>query len=52
MVPDRQKVRTDGRMDGRTDGRHQNCIPPTSSGDNKYYVTDHTKNLMRGKDYV
>ena len=27
MVPDRQKV--------RTDGRRQNYIPPTSSGDNK-----------------
>ena len=38
MVPDRQKVRTDGRMewtDGRTDGRSQNYIPPTSSGDKK-----------------
>ena len=38
MVPDRQKVRTDGRtdgMDGRTHGRRQNYIPPTSSGDNK-----------------
>ena len=37
MVPDRQKVRTDGRtdgMDGPTDGRRQNYIPPTSSGDN------------------
>ena len=34
MVPDRQKVRTDGR-NGRTDGRRQNYIPPTSSGDNK-----------------
>ena len=40
MVPDRQKVRTDGRTDGRTegrtewtDGRRQNYIPPTSSGD-------------------
>ena len=30
MVPDRQKVRTDGM-----DGRRQNYIPPTSSGDNK-----------------
>ena len=28
MVPDRQKV--------RTDGRRQNYIPPTSSGDKKY----------------
>ena len=38
MVPDRQKVRTDGRngrTDGRTHGRRQNYIPPTSSGDNK-----------------
>ena len=37
MVPDRQKVRTDGRTDGRngrTHGRRQNYIPPTSSGDN------------------
>ena len=34
MVPDRQKVRTDG-TDGQTDGRRQNYIPPTSSGDNK-----------------
>ena len=37
MVPDRQKVLTDGRKDGRngrTDGRSQNYIPPTSSGDN------------------
>ena len=34
MVPDRQKVRTDG-MDRRTDGRRQNYIPPTSLGDNK-----------------
>ena len=33
MVPDRQKVRTDGR-NGRTHGRRQNYIPPTSSGDN------------------
>ena len=32
MVPDRQKVWTDG-MDGQTDGRRQNYIPPTSSGD-------------------
>ena len=46
MVPDRQKVRTDGWTDRRTDGRNgctdrqthgrrQNYIPPTSSGDNK-----------------
>ena len=38
MVPDRQKVRTDGRngrTDGRTHGRRQNYIPPTLSGDNK-----------------
>ena len=34
MVPDRQKVRTDGRMDVM-DGRRQNYIPPTSSGDNQ-----------------
>ena len=42
MVPDRQKVRTDGRTegrtectDGRTHGRRQNYNPPTSSGDNR-----------------
>ena len=38
MVPDRQKVWTDGgtdRMDGRMHGRRQNYIPPTLSGDNK-----------------
>ena len=38
MVPDRQKVWTDGRTDGRngrTHRRRQNFIPPTSSGDNK-----------------
>ena len=42
MVPDRQKVWTDGQtegrtdgMDGQTDGRRQNYIPPTSSADNK-----------------
>ena len=38
MVPDRQKVWTDGRTDGRNgrrDGRRQNYIPSTSSGDNK-----------------
>ena len=37
MVPDRQKVRTDGRngrTDARTHGRRQNYIPPTSLGDN------------------
>ena len=33
MVPDRQKVWTDGRKDGRTHGRCQNYIPPTSSRD-------------------
>ena len=44
MVPDRQKVRTDGWKDGRngrtegqTHGRRQNYIPPTSSGDNESY---------------
>ena len=31
MVPDRQKVWTDGQ----THGRRQNYIPPTSSGDKK-----------------
>ena len=38
MVPDRQKVWTDGRTewtDGQTHGRSQNYIPLTSSGDNK-----------------
>ena len=38
MVPDRQKMWTDGRKDGRngrTHGRRQNYIPPTSSGDKK-----------------
>ena len=42
MVPDRQKVWTDGRKDGwngQTDGQRQNYIPPTSSRDNKYSVT-------------
>ena len=34
MVPDRQKVWTDGR-----NGRRQNFIPPTSSGDNNRAVT-------------
>ena len=34
MVPDRQKVRTDGRTDG-IDRRRQNYIPSTSLGDNK-----------------
>ena len=50
MVPDRQKVRTDGRKDGRkewtdgrTHGRRQNYIPPTSSGD---------KNKGTDKQYV
>ena len=36
MVPDRQKVRTDGRngrTDGQTHGRRQNYIPPTLLGD-------------------
>ena len=37
MVPDRQKVRTDGRTEW-TDGRRQNYIPPTSSGDKKIRV--------------
>ena len=42
MVPDRQKVRTDGwngRTDIRTDGRRQNYIPPTLSGDYKLVNT-------------
>ena len=34
MVPDRQKVRTEGQ-NGRTGGRSQNYIPPTLSGDNE-----------------
>ena len=33
MVPDLQKVWTDGRTE-RTDGQRQNYIPPTSLGDN------------------
>ena len=33
MVPDSQKVRTDG-WNGRMYGRRQNYISPTSSGDN------------------
>ena len=48
MVPDRQKVRTDG-MDGRTDGRRQNYIPPTSSGDNK--ISNFTGNSIDFSDY-
>ena len=43
MVPDRQKVRTDGRngrTDGQTDGRCQNYIPPTSSGDKNYKLSN------------
>ena len=38
MVPDRQKVWTEGQTDGRTewtDGHSQNYIPPTLSVDNK-----------------
>ena len=41
MVPDRQKVWTDGRTewtDGRTHGRRQNYIRPTSSGNNEYWI--------------
>ena len=38
MVPDRQKVRSDGR-NGWTDGRSQNYIPPTSSGDKNENVS-------------
>ena len=50
MVPDRQKVRTDGmdgRMDGMNgrmdgmDGRRQNYIPLTSSGDNNHIQNFH-----------
>ena len=36
MVPDGQKVRTDGQ-NGGMDGR-QNYIPPTSSRDKKYFA--------------
>ena len=39
MVPDRQKVRTDG-MEGRTHGRRQDYIPPTKSEDNKCATFD------------
>ena len=53
MVPDRQKVRTDGRTegrtewtDGRTHGRRQNYIPPTSSGDKKA----HDSQIVRAKE--
>ena len=49
MVPDRQKVRTDGRngrTDGRTHGRRQNYIPPTSSGDNKSYALAFVTQLL------
>ena len=45
MVPDRQKVRMDGRTDGQTEwtdgrtfGRRQNYIPPTSSDDKKIHT--------------
>ena len=56
MVPDRQKVRTDGR-NGRTDGRNgrtngqttQNYIPPTSSGDNKHVSSNGSENFRYGK---
>ena len=59
MVPDRQKVRTDGRkdgrngrtdgMDGRTDRRRQNYIPPTSSGDKKVFCMSPEHNFFEGK---
>ena len=42
MVPDRQKVWTDGG-NGRTYGRSQNYIPPTLSGDNKQKKTKRQK---------
>ena len=37
MIPDRQKVWTDGR-NGWTDWQHQNYIPPTLSGDKNHYA--------------
>ena len=56
MVPDRQKVRTDGHaewtdgMDGRTDGRthgqRQNYIPLTSSGDDKKIECKIVNNIL------
>ena len=65
MVPDRQKVWTDGRTDGRngwTDGRahgrRKNYIPPTSSRDNNrlaeaVVLTTHITFLyLKNKKYV
>ena len=52
MVPDRQKVRTDGRngrTDRRTHGRRKNYIPPTSSGDNNMVGLS---NHIEGKYYL
>ena len=56
MVPDRQKVRTDGQTDGmdgrterRTDRRRQNYIPPTSSGDKKVFGMSPEHNFFEGK---
>ena len=46
MVPDRQKVRTDGR-DGQTHGRRQNYIPPTSSGDNNRFKKTDSLGISR-----
>ena len=48
MVPDRQKVRTDGRTDARAHRRRQNYIPPTSSGDNKYFLSLHKAAFYSG----
>ena len=50
MVPDRQKVRTDGRngrTDGWTHGRRQNYIPPTSSEDNEVPFVSNLKSAIR-----
>ena len=46
MVPDRQKV--------RTDGRRQNYIPPTSSGDYKKMNVNqlHTRIWRRGSEVI
>ena len=49
MVPDGQKVWTDGRTDW-TDGQRQNYIPPTSWGDNNGEVSvkiDKKKKLQK-----
>ena len=48
MVPDRQKVWTDGCTDGRngrTDRQRQNYIPPTLSRDNKCVLGNGSENF-------